>query len=231
MNCIIFSPLQKNRNAIEKVIKENHLLKVLKSVSRLDDAADILLGHKKVDIVFIEIEKPGMGGWGMLDELPHGSPSKVFLSTKKELAKEAFDYAAADFILLPLTPLRLLKSIGKLNANKSILTGSVSQNHIFIKINKTFVKLLLKDLLYIKALSDYVKINTSKNDVYIVHSTMKAMLDKLPENEFIRVHKSYIVRMDSIHQIGSKEVAIDHITIPISRSYRQSLMERIEILN
>jgi len=230
MNCIIISPLPKSRKQIEKVISENKFLNILTSVEHIDQAKALLLDHKKIDVVFIDIEQPGMDGWGLLDKLPGGTPAKVFLSTQKELAKEAFDYDGADFILLPVTPAKLLKALGKITkANKNILSSRTNQNFIFLKTDRMLHKVEIKDILYAEGLADYVSIYVA-NKRYVIHSTLKGLLSKLPEDDFIRVHKSFIVNLNNIKEIQAKAILIDNISIPLSRNYKDELIRKINYL-
>jgi len=230
MNCVILSPNEKSRKAIENVIGKNNMLNVLISVPHINQAKDVLSNHKKIDIVFIEIDKPGMDGWHLLDNLNYKKPYKIFLSTKKELAVEAFNYEAVDFILLPLTAVSLLKAVGKIiKTNENIISDNLNLKVIYLKADKAIHKVELEKILYIEALADYVAIHTPAKR-FIIHSTMKGILSKLPENDFIRVHKSFIVCLDMITQINKKSITIDKISIPFGKAYKKEIMKKIRPL-
>ena len=102
-------------------------------------------------------------------------------------------------------------------------------NHIFLKASARLLKIYPEDILWIEAFGDYVNIHTV-NEKYTIHSTMKGIDKKLPSEDFARVHRSYIVRMDKISTIEGKVLVIDKKLIPISNSYKKSLIERLNLL-
>jgi len=228
MNCIIISPDTGSRKQIEKVINDYPLLNLLSRHATVQSAAEALLNND-VDLAFIEIAEPVMAG-EIRDTFRPGKPLKVFLSSQKELAKDAYDLDGNAFILLPMTTLNLTRAIGKVTqSDSSILANPASKEFIFVKNSHAIFKVAVKDILYIQALADYVNIYTATKR-YTVHSTMHGILKKLPMHDFIRVHKSYIVRLESIHKIEAKSLEIGHVTVPLSRTYRQDLLENIEFL-
>src|SRR3990172_7627489 len=102
-------------------------------------------------------------------------------------------------------------------------------SHIFLKASARLLKVYPEDILWIEALGDYVNIHTSGGN-YTIHSTMKGIERKLPTDDFIRVHRSYIVRLEKITTIEGKILVIDRKLIPISNTYRKGLMKRLNLL-
>ena len=113
----------------------------------------------------------------------------------------------------------------------SLVENKENNNEIFVKSNSRLVKINTKDILFIEALKDYVVINLSDTR-YTVHSTMKDMLDKLPQKEFIRVHRSFIVRLDKIIAIETPNIVVEgnKKIIPIGGSYKEELYNRINLI-
>ena len=113
----------------------------------------------------------------------------------------------------------------------SLVENKENNNEIFVKSNSRLVKINTKDILFIEALKDYVVINLSDTR-YTVHSTMKDMLDKLPQKDFIRVHRSFIVRLDKIIAIETPNIVVEgnKKIIPIGGSYKEELYNRINLI-
>ncbi len=115
------------------------------------------------------------------------------------------------------------------NLNQPSKQTTFQSNHIFLKAAARLLKIYPEDILWIKAYGDYVIIQT-EHENYTVHSTMKGIEGKLPAEDFIRVHRSYIIRIDKIAAIQGKILILDKKPIPISKSYRKSLMQRLNLL-
>ena len=123
----------------------------------------------------------------------------------------------------------LQKNSATVTSSNEDNTPVIRNGHIFLKAAARLLKIYPEDILWIEALGDYVTINTSK-ERYTVHSTMKGIESKLPSNDFVRVHRSYIIRIDRIAAIEGKILVIDKKLIPVSKSYKKGLMQRLNLL-
>ena len=108
-------------------------------------------------------------------------------------------------------------------------TEQSNTDYLFIRVNKIFEKILYTDILYIEALADYVQIQTVAKK-FTIHSTMKSLEGSLPQNEFMRVHNSFIVRLDKISRIEDNSLIVNNVLVPVSRNKVKSLMQRINTL-
>ena len=157
-------------------------------------------------------------------------PLVIFTTAFPEYAIEGYELNVMDYLLKPISFERFFKAVLKVQAYLSLrLRHEVTQveNYFFIKSNQKIEKVLIADILYVEALSNYVILYT-KNKKHIVYMSFKGMESQLPDGLFIKIHKSYIVAVNAIQTIDNNEVILaDHI-LPISKSYRAQVMQRIE---
>jgi two-component system, LytTR family, response regulator LytT len=230
INCIIIDGDKTARKSIENIVNQVRHLNIIKTCGKLSDASEILL-QQPVHILFLDVPQPEEDGVGFLEELKYGRPQIIITSGLKEIATYAYDIDAIDFLLKPVTTPRVVKALAKAlkvetHNHHDIAHGETS---IFLKMDHKFVKVNLKDIYLIEALADYIHVHTPLKR-YTVHGTMKVMEDRLPVSEFIRVHKSYIVRIDHIVEVERDALTVEKKTIPVGMTYRRELMERLKII-
>ena len=196
------------------------------------DAIEALLYLKNehVDLIFLDVEMPEMSGIDLIKTLEH-KPQIILISSKENYALDAFALQVTDYLLKPLTDYpRFLKAVIK--AKEVIDRAGVERSNkegIFLKVDSLLVNFNLGDINYIEAYGDYVKVHT-KLKIYTIYATLKGVEKKLPKNEFIRIHRSYIVRIDQIQNIDNNNLQIHDKIIPVSNTYKPVLMERINTL-
>lgn len=232
MNCIIVDDDEHIRLLVETMVKETDFLRLVKNCSTAIEASNVLL-KEKIDLIFLDVMMPGMSGMEFLKTLEGNKPQVIMITANKEYAADAFDFDVCDFIVKPLTLPRFLKAVSKAkkihDAGQVQIQKSETNDAIFVKFNSSLVKISSQDIFLIEALVDYIAIHTY-NQKYILHSTMKEIKNKLPENDFIRVHNSYIVRVDKITSIEGNNLIVNQKIIPISRSKQKDLMNRLKLL-
>lgn len=228
MNCIIVDDEKTSRRIIEQYILQTDFLTLIKSCSSAIEAANVLR-NEKIHLIFLDIEMPEMNGLEFMKTLEQ-KPQVILVTSFEKYAVEAFEYDVTDYILKPISCARFLRTVSK--AKKIFETqqpNSPNVSYIFVKSESQLVKINTKEILCIEALADYVEIYTLKNK-FIVHSTMKGIEKKLPANDFMRVHRSFIIRLDKIESIDENTVIIKDKLIPIGGSYRKKLMEQINLV-
>jgi DNA-binding LytR/AlgR family response regulator len=228
IRCAIVDDEEMSRKNIEQLVKR---VSDLKLVAVCEDAVEAsnVLRKEQVDLVFLDVEMPEMTGIELIKSLKH-KPEIVLVTSKENYAVEAFEYDVADYIVKPATYERFLKAYDRVVARlKSDEEQSVNDDAVFVKVDTQLVKVKTSDILWVEAFGDYVNIFTD-SDRYIVHSTMKGMENKLSPEYFIRVHRSYIVRLEKIKAIEETIIIIGKKLIPIGDSYRSSLMKRLNML-
>ena len=170
---------------------------------------------------------PVLNGFELLDVL-NNKPQIIFVTGKTEYAFKAFNYDATDYLQKPITKERFNAAVEKaLEYHKLKLDFSEEEGeHIFVKSNLKKLKVYINDIKWIEALGDYVKLVTEESSL-VVLSTMKAFEKELPENKFLRIHKSYIVNLDKIDRFNSKNVEVGTYEIPLSRNKKTQLVDAL----
>ena len=228
LTCLICDDDAVQRKAVEQLVSKADGLKLLAAVDNAADAA-AALQKKNIDILFLDVEMPDMTGLDLLRTLKN-PPEVVLITAKEGYAVEAFDLSVADYLVKPVALPRFLKAIEKIQERLAVDADlKTDQSSLFVKTNQQLINLQLSDIQFVEATGDYVTLHTDR-DKYVVHSTMKGIAQKLPEKDFIRVHRSYLIRIDRIKAIEETLIIIGKNLIPIGDSYRTTLMKRLPTL-
>lgn len=226
LRCIVLDDSALQRITITKLVNENTHLQLVDDFSSYKDAKNCIQ-NDEIDLLFLDIEMTQINGFDFIDALKV-KPMIVFVSVKTDYAFKAFDYDAIDFLRKPLSKERFNKAVDKALYYHKLSNESSEndQNYIFIKSNLKSIKINLSKIRWIEAFGDYVKVITEV-DSHLVLSTMKSFEDKLPEDKFFRLHKSYIVNVDKIEKYSTKFVEIENYKIPLSRNKKETLIDFI----
>ena len=230
MNCIIVDDDALVRLDLENKIGQNPFLNLIGSCSSASEATKCIM-DQQVDLMILDVMMPGMNGLELMKALEAERPQVILVSSNKDFAAEAFDFDVTDFLVKPVSNERFLRAIVKARRLHEGRAGIAlhDDNYVFIKANARLVKIDIRDILFVEALSDYVTINTANNK-YTIHSTMKGIETTLPEKYFYRIHNSYIIRLDRISEIDDNCVIIGQKLIPVSRSRIKGLMQKLKLL-
>lgn len=233
LNCIIVDDDELSQLTLRKCVEQ---VKFLNLVAVCNDALEAteVLANNNIDLVFLDIEMPNMSGIDLVKNFD--VPQIIFVTSKAEFAPEAFDLDVTDFIIKPVELPRFLKACDRALQNaqgKEGSTGGVIEGgsgYVFVKHDSRYIKIRMEEIHYVEALADYVNIYL-ENSRHTILSTMKAIEAKLPEREFVRVHRSYIVRIDKIVEIEDNTIILQgNKLIPVSRSYKENLMNHLRML-
>ena len=229
MRCLIVDDDPLSRGTIEHYCGLSEYLDLVGVCESAQDALNFL-SKNTVDIIFLDVEMPEMTGLQMLDSLEGKSyPYVVLVTSKKEYAIDAFEYNVLDYLLKPVDYLRFLKAINKLMSQQIKDRGEGSDNEIFVKSNLKFVKIKFDEILYVEAMADYVIIHI-EGKKHIIHSTMKGIDKKLAQDNFVRVHRSYLVNLKKVNSVERNTIIIGEKSIPIGASYKADFMLKIKVL-
>ena len=226
LNCVVVDDSAIQRLSIVKLIENHESLNLVAEYSSALETKNGL-NTKKVDLIFLDIEMPVLNGFELLDVL-NNKPQIIFVTGKTEYAFKAFNYDATDYLQKPITKERFNTAVEKaIEQHKLKLDfNETDGEHIFVKSNLKKRKVYIRDIKWIEALGDYVKVVTEENSL-VVLSTMKAFEKELPEGKFLRIHKSYIVNLDKIDRFNSKNVEVSGKMIPLSRNKKSILSEAL----
>lgn len=225
MDCIIVEDNEVAVFILKEYISQNSALH-LKDVFDSGEKTLAYLKNNPCDLIFLDVELKGINGIELIRQLVD-TPNIIITSSKANYAAEAFDFDVADYLVKPFTYERFEKAIVKVNKIQESLKKE-NQEFFYIKHNGKMVKVLFKDVEYIEAMSDYVDIHTGK-DRFVIYSTMKAMESQFPHNDFARVHRSYIIRLDKIKEIKKNVVSLSAKEIPISRTHKEDLLKKVNL--
>ena len=204
----------------------------IECIATFENALDAFnfLKTESVDVIFLDVEMPKMGGMDLLRNLKV-KPQIVMITSHDEFALESYEYDVTDFLKKPVSNARFLKTIEKLqlrNQQNDVTVTSKGET-IFIKTDSKLIQVKLKDIVWVEALGNYMQIHTTV-DKFTILSTMKDIASKLPSNDFIRIQRSFIVRLDKIRSIEDNYVVLDDKQIHIGKAYKENLNEKLNLL-
>ena len=228
LNCIIIDDEQLSRSFLKRFCDKSGLLIVSEQFENASDAI-YYLSNNKIDVIFLDVEMPGINGFQMLDQL-HYLPKVIMTTSKTDYAYTAFEYNVTAFLKKPIIYQRFIDAVNKvLQACKNdIIENDISKKDLFIKSNGNYIKLNYSEILYIEGMGDYVKYVTSDKK-YIAHNTLKAIEEKIDTENFIKIHRSYIVNIKKIGGYADNSVSIHGISIPVSKSNKAGLLQKLGI--
>ncbi|WP_040247261.1 LytR/AlgR family response regulator transcription factor [Psychroserpens mesophilus] len=235
MNCIIIDDEATARAIIGQLCSNVESLNVLEEFPNAIQAIKYL-NQNEIDLIFLDIHMPDFTGFDFIETLKN--PPKIILTTSDaNFAIQAFEYdCIVDYLVKPITPERFQKAIQKAESKTSVSASSNSEkvettsgNDLYVNIDRRLIKIDIPSIYLVEAKGDYIHVKT-ENQNYTVHSTLKKIEDKLPNDLFLKVHRSFIINVDKIIDIEDNSVLIKKDVIPVSRSNRPELMKRLNLL-
>jgi DNA-binding LytR/AlgR family response regulator len=222
-------------NAMARLLLTQLLEQVpsIKIYGECDNAVEALsvLNKGEVDILFLDIEMPGMSGIDLLKSLSV-KPLTILTSANKGYGTEAYELNVVDYLVKPLLLPRTMMAINRateLLKQKDVYLNEVEAEYLFIKENKIIRKLLIDDIYLLESKGDYVKIYVT-DKYHVVHATLKLFEEKLPSSKFMRVHRSFIVAMDKIDYIEENILYLNNTPVPLSESYRSQFLKKLNMV-
>ncbi len=224
LKCILVDDDPLARKVLEQLCIQTDLLKIVSTFSSSTEAYKYL-SRNKVDLLFLDIEMPGMSGLDLLRSLTE-RPKVILTTGKKEFAVDAFDLDVADYLVKPIEYPRFLKALSKIRESETRSSEAV-ERHIFIKSQGVFQKISYDDITHLEAQGDYISIYTGKSRITI-YDTLKNFESKL-NRDFIRVHRSFIINKKHILSIEDNCISLAGSLIPIGVSYRTEVMRSLNL--
>jgi DNA-binding LytR/AlgR family response regulator len=236
MNCIIIDDEATARTIITQLCTQIPNITLKEEFSNAIQAIKYL-NQNDIDLIFLDILMPDFTGFDFIQTLKN--PPKIILTTSdSKFAIEAFEYnCIVDYLVKPITLPRLEKAVQKVTAiTASSKETSVketqdvkSDNHLYINIDRRLIKIDIPSIYLVEAKGDYIQLKTETKN-YTVHSTLKKIEEKLPDDLFLKIHRSYVINIKKIVDIEDNSVLIKKDVIPVSRSNRPELMKRLNLL-
>ena len=232
MKCIIIDDEPLAIEVLESYCQKMGFIEIVGAFTNPLDAISVIK-EKKVDLIFCDIEMPQISGLEFISALEN-RPLFIFTTAYSQYAVEGFELNAIDYLVKPIPYHRFIKAVSRVKELLAIREQPISANvfpsngeanefqkFIFVKSEHESVKINLDDIQYIQGLKDYLKIHiVNSNKTILTLLSFKELLDKLPPNQFIRVHKSFVVNVNFIRTVQRNRIVIDDIRIPIGESHK-----------
>jgi two-component system LytT family response regulator len=232
MKCIIVDDNKMSREMVKQLTNQVDFLD-LKGECESPVEAFNYLKKDDIDLVFLDVEMPGMTGIELIRNLDK-RPIVILITAKKDYAIEAFELNVADYIIKPVTLSRFIVAVDRAkelfeNKDQKVEINEKDKDFIFVRSNSLLTKIKIKDIIYIQALGDYVNIFTNDKRL-TVHITLKGMEEKLPPDKFYRLHRSYLTALHHIDNIEEGTAYIGKHPLPIGEQYKKELLRKINLI-
>ncbi len=221
-NCLIVDDEPLALDIIESYVNGNEQLCLIKKCNTAFEAFEVL-HHVKIDLLFLDVKMPGLNGIDFIKSLKN-PPAVIFTTAFSEYAVASYELEAIDYLLKPITLERFNKSLDKFFKSQPT-TINEKKDYTYFKVSGKLVKVEHGDILYAQSIKDYIMLYTISGNL-IVHMTMKYLGELLPEEQFIRVHRSYLVNQSHINVIGKNQIQLNDTEIPIGEHYKEMLMQK-----
>jgi len=233
LKCVAIDDEPLARECIANYVREIDFLQLTGTGNNPVDLTR-LLDEQEVDLVFLDIQMPVMNGIEFLKMTQH-PPMVIITTAYPSYALEGFQLDVLDYLVKPITFNRFFKAVSKAkdyhhllerSAHNNTAKNDATEDYFFIRCDYKYERIYFDEILFVEAMQNYVTIHTAKGK-YITLLYMKNVEQNLDKNAFIRVHKSFIVSVSKIEAIENNEIIIQSHRIPISRNYRDQVIEKV----
>jgi len=215
---------------LEDNIKQVSFLQLVKRCKNAFEATEVLQ-KENIDLVFLDIQMPGLTGLQFLKTLS-AKPMVIFITAYRKFAHEGFDLDVIDYLVKPVSFERFLKAVNKASEYYNLKNSqqvNQQKDYFFVYAEYTLVKIVINDISHIEGMKDYIKIHLSNSSKPVItRLSMKAMEENLPSNKFARTHKSFIVAVDKIESIRNNKIKLKNAEISLSEHYRDSFFKMVD---
>ena len=228
MNCIAVDDEPLALKLLQDNISKVPFLKLMAACTDAFEAMKALQ-ENKIDLVFIDIQMPGLTGLQFIGSLEN-KPLVIFITAYKQYALESYDLSVVDYLVKPVPLDRFIKACNRakelyeLKAIKQHNIVQSSSEYLFLNIDYSQVKVVFDDIVCIEGLGDYIKINLkSTKKPLIVRTSLKAIEHELPSNKFLRFHKSWLVAIAEITAVRKNSIFIKEMELPVGETFREAV--------
>jgi|SRR6218665_936530 len=206
----------------------------LELIAQFNDSLEALqfLQKNEVDILILDIEMPELNGLELTKRLD--AKTKIIFSTAYEnFALDGFNLSAIDYLLKPYSPQRFTTAIDKAIyllqlENKNTSDISEKQTHIVVKTNYMKQKVELNQIVFIESFDDYITFHFEEKESITIRKTLKTVLEELPKNDFLRIHRSYVIALDKVSGYQKNKVFMGNKELPVSSAYKNEFLSKLD---
>jgi DNA-binding LytR/AlgR family response regulator len=228
MNCLIIEDEPIAQNILKKFLNKIDYLQLQGCFTNASEAFNHIQ-KEKIDLVFLDINMPGIDGVSFAKILPEYI-QVIFTTAYREYAIDGFDLQASDYLLKPISFERFLKSVSRakdIYEKSGQTTSTERSDFLFVRSDRKMEKIAFGDILYVESFSDYLKIH-QLNRLSVVRDSLSNFEKKLPQKDFIRLHRSFLVNIHMIDSYTHEYVEVGGQTLTISRSFKEEVLNRLK---
>ncbi len=231
INCLIADDEEIARGIIENYVSQIESLNLVGMCSIGIEVYNAL-EKQQVDLLLLDIAMPRLSGIELLRTLKK-KPAVILITAFREFALEGYELNVVDYLLKPVSFERFIQAVDKVlplnstwQTEQAVKTEQSTVPFIYVKSDKKMVRVLLNEILYIEGLKDYVKIHL-QNRSLITYQTLTSLEEKLAADQFLRVHRSYIIALNQITAYTAIEIELGKTIIPIGKAYAKEVLGRL----
>jgi two-component system LytT family response regulator len=232
ISCIIVDDEPTAREIIEDHLSKIENVKIVGSCANANHAFSLINAHK-IDLIFLDINMPEISGLSFARSI-NKEIKIIFTTAYREYAMDGFDLQAVDYLLKPISFERLTRAVNSFfqihfNKKEHPLQENipVHNDFMFVRSDRKMIRINFAEIFYIESLNDYLKIHI-RNQKIVIRETISNIEKQLPNSSFIRIHRSFIISLSALDSYTSEYVEIKGNTIPISRSYKSAVLEKLD---
>ena len=229
LRCLIVDDDPMAVQVVQNCVNNTPFLDAVGTCASAVEAAEFLR-HTPVDVLFLDVEMPLMSGIDLLSTLQE-PPAVVLITSNPAYAVEAFSYHVVDYLVKPISYARFLTAarhaLAAVEARTAPAAPAADAESTFVKVDSKLVRVLFAEVQYVEALGDYVHIVTTAGQKLVVYSTMRAAEEKFPAQQFVRVHRSFLVNMRHIIAVEDNAVVVGKKHFPIGQTYLRDVLQRL----
>jgi DNA-binding LytR/AlgR family response regulator len=226
IRCLIVDDDEISRVLLQRYVQQHGGLELVASCGSAIEAARVLR-ESRPQLVYLDVEMPEMSGLDLIRSVAV-RPEIILVTGSESYALQAFELEVTDYLVKPVSYADFLRATTRA-LRRLESPAPAAGDHLFVRFEGRLTKVDLADVLRVEAEGDTILIHTPKQ-VYRVTSTMKAIEGSLPDSDFVRVHRSHIVRIDRIVDIEEGNLVVGRDVVPVSASYRPNLLGRLRTL-
>ncbi len=230
MKCIIIDDEPIARKGMKRLVDAHPELDLQETFDSAENAAS-WLKQNMTDLIFLDIEMPGINGIELAKSLPKEC-LVIFTTAYSEYALDSYEVEAIDYLVKPIKKERFEKAVERASTYKNLISSSeensaaADMEFIIVKSERKYVRIKLDDIIYVEGLKDYVIIHLSDKKI-VTRMIVKSMEEMLPKRQFIRISKSYIVNKDKVEAFDNKDITIGTTELAIGASYRDDVLSQL----
>ena len=233
LRCLLVDDEPLALGLLERYVEKTPFLELAGTCSNAIDALKKIEEEDNIDLLFLDIQMPNLTGIDLSKMIDPSGPKIIFTTAFSEFAIESYKINALDYLLKPISYTEFFaaanKAKNRINSlpvtSKPIENNSI-EDYIFVKSDYKLIKIEFKDLVYVEALKDYLKLYRDNDEKPILTlKSMKSLEEELPSNFFMRIHRSYIVNLKKVTIVDRNRIVFDKKYIPISEKYKENFQK------